>query len=47
MAKIRSVAVFCGAQPGNRPAFRAGAEALGRGLAEAGSGWYMAVAASD
>jgi uncharacterized protein (TIGR00730 family) len=36
MAEIQSVAVFCGAQPGNRPDFRAGAMALGRGLADAG-----------
>ena len=33
---IRNVAVFCGAQLGNDPAFRAAAEALGRGLAKAG-----------
>jgi uncharacterized protein (TIGR00730 family) len=36
MAPIRAVAVFCGAQSGNDPAFRAAAAALGRGIAEAG-----------
>ncbi|HTW27074.1 MAG TPA: TIGR00730 family Rossman fold protein [Acetobacteraceae bacterium] len=35
-AGLRGVAVFCGAQAGHDPACRAGAEALGRGLAEAG-----------
>jgi uncharacterized protein (TIGR00730 family) len=35
---IRAVAVFCGAQPGDSPVFREAAEALGRGLAEAGIG---------
>jgi len=36
MAKIGSVAVFCGAQPGHRAIYRASATALGQGLAEAG-----------
>ncbi len=36
MTEIRTVAVFCGAQPGNDPVYRAAAEALGRGLADAG-----------
>ena len=31
-----SVAVFCGSRPGNDPAFRAAAQALGHGLARAG-----------
>ncbi len=34
--QIRSVAVFCGSRFGHDPAFRAAAEALGRGLAQAG-----------
>ena len=33
---IRAVAVFCGARVGTDPAWRAGAEALGRGLAANG-----------
>jgi uncharacterized protein (TIGR00730 family) len=33
MSEIFTVAVFCGAQPGHDPAFRAAAEALGAGLA--------------
>ena len=33
MAHIRTVAVFCGAQPGDDPIFRAQARALGAGLA--------------
>jgi uncharacterized protein (TIGR00730 family) len=36
MPDIRSVAVFCGSNPGDDPAFRRAAEALGAGLAEAG-----------
>ncbi len=36
MPGIRSVAVFCGAALGARPAYRAAAEALGVGLAQAG-----------
>jgi uncharacterized protein (TIGR00730 family) len=36
MPHIRSVAVFCGSRLGNQEAFRAGAEALGLGLAQAG-----------
>ncbi|MBV9782298.1 MAG: TIGR00730 family Rossman fold protein [Acidisphaera sp.] len=36
MADIRSVAVFCGSHPGSHPAYRASAEAMGQGLAEAG-----------
>jgi uncharacterized protein (TIGR00730 family) len=36
MPHVRSVAVFCGAQPGRNPACRAAADALGRALAEAG-----------
>jgi uncharacterized protein (TIGR00730 family) len=36
MAEIKTVAVFCGAQAGDDPAYREAAEALGRGLAEAG-----------
>jgi uncharacterized protein (TIGR00730 family) len=35
---IHTVAVFCGAQPGDSPVFREAAEVLGRGLAEAGIG---------
>ena len=34
-ARNSSVAVFCGAQPGNRPVFSEAAAALGRGLAQA------------
>ncbi|MBV9654458.1 MAG: TIGR00730 family Rossman fold protein [Acetobacteraceae bacterium] len=34
--EIRSVAVFCGAQPGKDPVYREAAAALGRGLARAG-----------
>lgn len=36
MSRIHSVAVFCGSQRGNNPAFAKAAETLGRGLAEAG-----------
>jgi uncharacterized protein (TIGR00730 family) len=36
MADIKSVAVFCGAQVGVRPEFRAAAESLGQGIAQAG-----------
>ena len=36
MPQISSVAVFCGASLGHSPAFRAAAEALGRGIARAG-----------
>jgi uncharacterized protein (TIGR00730 family) len=36
MVEIKTVAVFCGAQAGDDPAYRQAAEALGRGLAEAG-----------
>ncbi len=36
MPDIHTVCVFCGAQPGNDPACRQGAQALGRSLAEAG-----------
>jgi uncharacterized protein (TIGR00730 family) len=36
MPRIRSVAVFCGSQRGNDPAFAEAAQALGRGLTEAG-----------
>lgn len=36
MPDIHSVAVFCGAQAGVRPACAAAAQALGRGLAESG-----------
>ena len=35
MTPIRAVAVFCGANPGHDPAYRAAAVALGRGLAQA------------
>lgn len=35
---IHTVAVFCGSQPGDSAVFREAAEALGRGLAEAGIG---------
>ncbi|MBS0559652.1 MAG: TIGR00730 family Rossman fold protein [Proteobacteria bacterium] len=38
MPEIRTVAVFCGAQPGDDPAYRAAAARLGRGLAAAGIG---------
>jgi hypothetical protein len=36
MPDIQSVAVFCGSRTGSDPAYRAAAQALGRGLAEAG-----------
>jgi uncharacterized protein (TIGR00730 family) len=36
MPDIRAVAVFCGSRTGNDPAYRAAAQALGLGLAEAG-----------
>ena len=36
MPEIKTVAVFCGAQPGDDPAYRAEAARLGRGLAAAG-----------
>ncbi len=36
MPEINSVAVFCGSHPGHDPAHRAGAYALGRGLARTG-----------
>ncbi len=36
MPEIGTVAVFCGAQPGNDPVYREAARALGRGLARAG-----------
>lgn len=36
MAVVTSVAVFCGAQAGNHPAFRLAAEAMGAGLARRG-----------
>jgi uncharacterized protein (TIGR00730 family) len=36
MPRIRSVAVFCGSQRGNDPAFAEAAQALGHGLVEAG-----------
>jgi uncharacterized protein (TIGR00730 family) len=36
MAAIHSIAVFCGSQRGRGPVFAAAAQALGRGLAEAG-----------
>ncbi|HXA25907.1 MAG TPA: TIGR00730 family Rossman fold protein [Acetobacteraceae bacterium] len=36
MPHIHSVAVFCGSRAGNDPAYRAAAQALGQGLAEAG-----------
>lgn len=36
MPDIRSVAVFCGSRTGNDPGYRAAAQALGLGLAEAG-----------
>jgi uncharacterized protein (TIGR00730 family) len=36
MSHIDAVAVFCGSRSGNDPAYRAAAQALGRGLAEAG-----------
>ena len=36
MPHIHSVAVFCGSRSGNDPAYRAAAQALGQGLAEAG-----------
>jgi len=35
MPHIHSVAVFCGSRAGNDPAYRAAAQALGQGLAEA------------
>jgi len=36
MPDIRAVAVFCGSRTGNDPAYRAAAQALGLGLADAG-----------
>ncbi len=36
MPDIHAVAVFCGSQPGDNPAFAAAATALGQGLAAAG-----------
>jgi uncharacterized protein (TIGR00730 family) len=36
MPEIHAVAVFCGARTGNDPAYRAAAQTLGHGLAEAG-----------
>ena len=36
MSHIHAVAVFCGSRSGNDPAYRAAAQTLGRGLAEAG-----------
>jgi uncharacterized protein (TIGR00730 family) len=36
MSEIHSVAVFCGSRTGNDPTYRAAAEALGHGLANAG-----------
>ena len=36
MPHIHAVAVFCGSRTGNDPAYRGAAQALGRGLAEAG-----------
>lgn len=36
MSQIHAVAVFCGSRSGNDPAYRAAAQALGQGLAEAG-----------
>ncbi|HSU05407.1 MAG TPA: TIGR00730 family Rossman fold protein [Acetobacteraceae bacterium] len=36
MPKIRAVAVFCGAHPGDDPIFRQAAAALGHGMAKAG-----------
>ncbi len=36
MPDIHAVAVFCGSRTGNDPAYRAAAQTLGRGLAEAG-----------
>ena len=36
MARIHSIAVFCGSQRGGNPAFAAAATALGRGMAKAG-----------
>jgi hypothetical protein len=36
MPRIRAVAVFCGSRVGDDPRFRAAAEALGEGMAQAG-----------
>jgi uncharacterized protein (TIGR00730 family) len=36
MSHIHAVAVFCGSRSGNDPAYRTAAQALGRGLADAG-----------
>jgi uncharacterized protein (TIGR00730 family) len=36
MSHIHAVAVFCGSRSGNDPAYRSAAQALGRGLADAG-----------
>ena len=38
MPAIRNVAVFCGAQSGNNPLYRAAAQEIGQGLARAGIG---------
>src|SRR4051812_28375012 len=36
MPEVRTIAVFCGAQAGDDPEFRAAADLLGRGLARSG-----------
>jgi uncharacterized protein (TIGR00730 family) len=36
MSEIHAVAVYCGSRTGNDPAYRAAAQALGQGLAQAG-----------
>jgi uncharacterized protein (TIGR00730 family) len=42
---LKSVCVYCGARPGDTPAFKADAETLGRGLAE--NGWRLVYGAGD
>lgn len=45
MSLLRSVCVFCGARPGNRPAFARDARALGRVIAA--EGWRLVYGAGD
>jgi len=43
--KNRSICVFCGSRDGNRPAYAAAAEALGRAIAD--EGWRVVYGAGD
>lgn len=45
MAAIRSVCVFCGSRPGNRPAYAEAARATGQMIARAG--WRLVYGAGD